>query len=123
MAAPSPWPLIHGEREALAGDLTALTGEQWATESPADGLAEFRKHVSDTTHPPGPAESMLGEAVVHGEDIRRPLGIKRAYPAEAVTGAAGSSAGPISSSAANGGSPGSACGPTTSSGRPAAAPR
>ncbi len=89
MAAPSPWPLIHGEREALAGDLTALTGEQWATESPADGLAEFRKHVSDTTHPPGPAESMLGEAVVHGEDIRRPLGIKRAYPAEAVTRAAG----------------------------------
>ena len=39
MAASSPWPLIHGEREA----------------------------------------------VVHGEDIRRPLGIKRAYPPEAVT--------------------------------------
>jgi uncharacterized protein (TIGR03083 family) len=31
---------------------------------------------------------MLGEAVVHGEDIRRPLGISRSYPPEAVTRAA-----------------------------------
>jgi uncharacterized protein (TIGR03083 family) len=59
-----------------------------ATAAPADGLAELRGHLSDTTHPPGPVEAMLGEAVVHGEDIRRPLGIKRAYPAEAVTRAA-----------------------------------
>jgi uncharacterized protein (TIGR03083 family) len=136
MAASSPWPLIHGEREALAADLAALTDEQWATTSlcpgwsvrdvlghmtatakmtqgaffialaragfrfhdmsahliageatavPADGLTEFRKHLKDTTHPPGPAEAMLGEAVVHSEDIRRPLGIKRAYPPGAVT--------------------------------------
>jgi uncharacterized protein (TIGR03083 family) len=139
MAASSPWPLIHGEREALAGDLASLTDEQWATASlcpgwpvrdvlghivatakmtpgaffaglaragfrfndmssnfiaaeataaPADGLAELRRHLTDTTHPPGPVEAMLGEAVVHGEDIRRPLGIKRAYPPEAVTRAA-----------------------------------
>jgi uncharacterized protein (TIGR03083 family) len=139
MAASSTWPLIHGEREALAVDLAALTDEQWATPSlcpgwsvrdvlghltatakmtpgaffanmararfrfndmsnqriaaeataaPADGLAEFRRHLGETTHPPGPAEAMLGEAVVHGEDIRRPLGIKRAYPPGAVTGAA-----------------------------------
>jgi uncharacterized protein (TIGR03083 family) len=59
-----------------------------ATAAPADGLAELRRHLTDTTHPPGPVESMLGEAVVHGEDIRRPLGIKRAYPPEAVTRAA-----------------------------------
>jgi hypothetical protein len=26
----------------------------------------------------------LGEAIVHGEDIRRPLGIKREYPMDAV---------------------------------------
>ena len=30
MSASSPWPLIHGEREALADDLATLTGEQWA---------------------------------------------------------------------------------------------
>jgi uncharacterized protein (TIGR03083 family) len=59
-----------------------------ATPVPADGLAEFRRHLNDTTHPPGPAEAMLGEAVVHGEDIRRPLGIVREYPVEAVTRAA-----------------------------------
>jgi uncharacterized protein (TIGR03083 family) len=56
-----------------------------ATAVPADGLAELRRHLTDTNHPPGPAEAMLGEAVVHGEDIRRPLGIKRGYPPEAVT--------------------------------------
>src|SRR6516162_138703 len=55
-----------------------------ATPAPAAGLANFRSHLTDTTHPPGPAEAMLGEAVVHGEDIRRPLGIKREYPAAAV---------------------------------------
>ena len=55
-----------------------------ATPSPAAGLANFRSHLKDTTHPPGPAEAMLGEAVVHGEDIRRPLGIKREYPREAL---------------------------------------
>jgi hypothetical protein len=27
---------------------------------------------------------MLGEAIIHGEDIRRPLGIYRDYPTEAV---------------------------------------
>ncbi len=28
---------------------------------------------------------MLGETIVHGEDIRRPLGIRRDYPIEVVT--------------------------------------
>jgi uncharacterized protein (TIGR03083 family) len=52
--------------------------------TPAQQLAEFRKLTSATTHPPGPAEAMLGEAVIHSEDIRRPLGITRDYPEEAV---------------------------------------
>jgi uncharacterized protein (TIGR03083 family) len=55
-----------------------------ATAAPADGLAEFRRLLTSTTHPPGPAEAMLGEAIIHGEDIRRPLGITRQYPPEAV---------------------------------------
>jgi uncharacterized protein (TIGR03083 family) len=55
-----------------------------ATPSPAAGLANFRDHLKDTTHPPGPVESMLGEAVIHSEDIRRPLGITREYPPEAL---------------------------------------
>lgn len=56
-----------------------------ATASPADGLAAFRSHAKDTTHPPGPVEAMLGEAVIHSADIRRPLGISHEYPAEALS--------------------------------------
>jgi uncharacterized protein (TIGR03083 family) len=51
---------------------------------PAQGLAEFRSLESRTTSPPGPTEAMLGEAIIHSEDIRRPLGIYRDYPTEAV---------------------------------------
>jgi len=52
--------------------------------TPAQGLAEFGSLLTATSHPPGPVEAMLGEAVIHSEDIRRPLGLKREYPAEAV---------------------------------------
>ncbi len=44
--------------------------------------------MSSTTKPPLPALAMLGETVVHGEDVRRPLGIRRAYPVETVTAVA-----------------------------------
>ena len=55
-----------------------------ATANPADGLAHLRSHVKDTTHPPGPVEAMLGEAVIHPADIRRPLGMAHEYPEEAL---------------------------------------
>jgi uncharacterized protein (TIGR03083 family) len=47
---------------------------------PADTLTRFAAQVSATTHPPGPIDAMVGESVVHSEDIRRPLGIARTYP-------------------------------------------
>jgi uncharacterized protein (TIGR03083 family) len=53
--------------------------------SPADGLAQFRSLTTASTHPPGPVDAMLGEMIIHAEDIRRPLGITREYPAAAVT--------------------------------------
>ena len=135
MAAPSPWPIIHAERESLVADVEGLTDEQWATPSlcaewsvrdvfahmtatakmtpprfvgkfarsgfnfdamvskdiaretagtPADGLAEFRAHLTDTTHPPGPIDAMLGEAIIHSSDIRLPLGISHDFPTDAV---------------------------------------
>ncbi len=135
MAAPSPWPMIHAERAALADDLSSLTGTQWATRSlctewtvqevlghmsatakmtparffrklagsgfhfdamsaklvagesagsPADTLAEFREHLNDSTSPPGPVETMLGEVVIHSADIRRPLAIAHQYPPAAL---------------------------------------
>lgn len=51
---------------------------------PAATLAAFRAVAGATTAPPGPKDSWLGEAIVHGEDIRRPLGLKRDYPIIAV---------------------------------------
>jgi uncharacterized protein (TIGR03083 family) len=47
---------------------------------PAATLAAFRAAEPRETAPPGPKETWLGEAFVHGEDIRRPLGITRSYP-------------------------------------------
>ncbi|MDT3727235.1 maleylpyruvate isomerase family mycothiol-dependent enzyme [Streptomyces sp. DSM 41972] len=55
---------------------------------PADTLDRFRSVVPSTTRPPLPALAMLGETVVHGEDIRRPLGIRRDHPVETVTAVA-----------------------------------
>ncbi|WP_217145833.1 maleylpyruvate isomerase family mycothiol-dependent enzyme [Streptomyces sp. AC627_RSS907] len=130
------WPLIHGERAALAADLADLSEDRWATPSlcagltvrevlahltagaslngvrwlagvircrfdfdrqvamrlaeqlgatPAETLERFRRVVPSRTKPPLPAVAMLGETLVHAEDIRRPLGIRRDYPAEVVT--------------------------------------
>lgn len=52
--------------------------------TPADTLASFRAVQTSTKAPPGPRTSWLGEAIVHAEDIRRPLGIRHDYPVDAV---------------------------------------
>jgi uncharacterized protein (TIGR03083 family) len=52
--------------------------------SPADTMARFETVLTSTKHPPGPADTWLGETIVHAEDIRRPLGIEHHYPTEAV---------------------------------------
>jgi hypothetical protein len=43
----------------------------------AETLARFRSVVTSTIKPPVPAVAVLGETIVHGADIRRPLGILR----------------------------------------------
>ncbi len=53
-------------------------------DSPADTLAGFEKVQTSVKHPPGPANTWLGEVIVHSEDIRRPLGIEHQYPTEAL---------------------------------------
>ncbi|WP_431898838.1 maleylpyruvate isomerase family mycothiol-dependent enzyme [Nonomuraea sp. bgisy101] len=45
----------------------------------------FRSVVASTTKPPLPVIAMLGETIVHAEDIRRPLGIRHDYPIETLT--------------------------------------
>jgi uncharacterized protein (TIGR03083 family) len=53
--------------------------------TPAETLARFRHVVSSTVKAPVPTEAVLGEAIVHGEDIRRPLGIHHDYPVTTLT--------------------------------------
>ncbi|MFF8495167.1 maleylpyruvate isomerase family mycothiol-dependent enzyme [Streptomyces albidoflavus] len=52
--------------------------------NPAETLERFRSVVASTTKPPLPVVAMLGETLVHGEDIRRPLGLRRDHPVEVV---------------------------------------
>jgi uncharacterized protein (TIGR03083 family) len=56
--------------------------------TPAETLAQFRRVITGTTKPPVPIVAMLGETVVHGEDIRRPLGIEHDYPVTTLTAVA-----------------------------------
>lgn len=53
--------------------------------SPAETLARFERVVDSTTSPPLPVLALLGEVVVHGEDIRQPLGITHDHPTEVIT--------------------------------------
>ena len=52
--------------------------------SPAETMCNFEAVMTSTKHPPGPADTWLGETIVHSQDIRRPLGIEHDYPTEAV---------------------------------------
>jgi len=52
--------------------------------TPAETLAGFRAIQRSKKSPPGPRIAWLGETIIHAEDIRRPLGIRHDYPAEAV---------------------------------------
>jgi len=56
--------------------------------SPADTLARFKAQIDSKGRPPGPVETILGETIVHAEDIRRPLGEGHAYPTDAVVAVA-----------------------------------
>jgi uncharacterized protein (TIGR03083 family) len=53
----------------VEGDLRNYSGG-----SPGDVKARFDQIIPSTRKPPGPAYIALGEVMVHGEDIRRPLG-------------------------------------------------
>lgn len=52
--------------------------------SPLEMLERLREVTSRRSTPPAPLDSRLVEEVVHGEDIRRPLGLTRSYPQQAV---------------------------------------
>jgi uncharacterized protein (TIGR03083 family) len=53
--------------------------------TPAETLDRFRSVITSTTAPSGHTAAWLGEVIVHGQDIRRPLGLPRTPPTETVT--------------------------------------
>jgi uncharacterized protein (TIGR03083 family) len=53
--------------------------------TPAETIDRFRSVLTSTTKPPVPRLAMLGETIVHAQDIRVPLGIRRDYPIGALT--------------------------------------
>jgi uncharacterized protein (TIGR03083 family) len=58
--------------------------------APAVLIERLQARTTTTNHPPAPVLAMLGEIVVHGEDIRRPLGIGHQTPPEALVAVADS---------------------------------
>ncbi|NLF03446.1 MAG: maleylpyruvate isomerase family mycothiol-dependent enzyme [Actinomycetales bacterium] len=57
--------------------------------TPAQTLENFRAIIDSTTTPSKHSIAYLGEIVVHGQDVRQPLGLPGAPPVEALTPVAG----------------------------------
>jgi len=58
-----------------------------ATERGASGaetLSHFEGVITSQKRPPGPRDTVLGETIIHSEDIRRALGLRHDYPTDAV---------------------------------------
>jgi uncharacterized protein (TIGR03083 family) len=86
VAAAEQTPLNFYKELIQAGFRFNVFTERGATRLSAVGPDELVRRLeartTTTNHPPAPVMAMLGEIVVHGEDIRRPLGLKH-EPAEA----------------------------------------
>jgi uncharacterized protein (TIGR03083 family) len=79
-------PAFFGKLITSGFSFKRLQDRDIATEkggSPSETLARFKAEVDSTKHPPGPIDSWLGEAIIHSEDIRNPLGIEHAYATDA----------------------------------------
>jgi uncharacterized protein (TIGR03083 family) len=57
---------------------------------PEELVRRLRARTTTTNHPPAPVLAMLGEIIVHGEDIRRPLGLSHQAPQVALVAVADS---------------------------------
>jgi len=61
-----------------------------ASLGPDELVRRLRARTTTTNHPPAPVMAMLGEIIVHGEDIRRPLGLEHKSPGAALVALADS---------------------------------
>ncbi len=55
---------------------------QYAAGTPVEVKQRFDAIIPSTRRPPGPKAIALGEVMVHGEDIRRALGVTGEHPAQ-----------------------------------------
>jgi uncharacterized protein (TIGR03083 family) len=73
---------------ARAGFKFNVFAERGAKRCASAGSSELvrrlRARTSTRNHPPGPVNAMLGEVVVHGDDLRRPLGLSHKTPEAAL---------------------------------------
>lgn len=52
--------------------------------SGAEALSRFQAVIGSEKKPPGPKDTVLGETIIHAEDVRRSIGMQRAYPDDAL---------------------------------------
>ena len=69
---------------------TDRSSRRLAAIGPDELVRRLGARVTTTNRPPAPVLAMLGEIVVHGEDIRRPLGLKHETPEAAMVALADS---------------------------------
>jgi uncharacterized protein (TIGR03083 family) len=83
LAAAEQTPFNFYKQMAAAGFRFNVFADRGAkrlgTLSPTELIDRLRARTATTNHPPAPVVAMLGEIVVHGEDIRRPLGLPHQY--------------------------------------------
>lgn len=75
MAAARFRPDVHNQRRLA----------EYRGRTPAETLDRFRAVVTSTTAPSSHIPAYLGEVVVHGQDIRQPLGLVRTPSVDALT--------------------------------------
>jgi uncharacterized protein (TIGR03083 family) len=86
---------VHFYQELISAgfrfnEFTDRGARRLAVIGPDQLVRRLQARTSTTNHPPAPVLAMLGEIVVHGEDIRRPLGLKHRPPEAALTAIADS---------------------------------
>lgn len=76
------WAMLRARLDFDRQNEQGVRRERGAT--PQETLQRLRQVADRATGPPAPVESRLVEEVLHGEDIRRPLGLSRTYEPVAV---------------------------------------
>ncbi len=77
--------VVHLVRAGFDFDRANDTGVRRCAGRPPQMIEALRQVARRTTTPPAHLDSRLVAEIVHGEDIRRPLGIAREYSVEALS--------------------------------------